>query len=343
MTARRKTRLLMLAAACGAALLIPACGAGDLPQNALDPEGPIARKVDNLFDPVFWIAVGVFVVVEGLLLFIVFRFRQRSPDQIPTQVHGNKVLEIAWTIAPSLLLFVIAFPTVAMIFELAEKPDNALEVTVTGHQWWWEIRYPDLGVVTANELHIPINQPVYLTIKSVDVIHSFWVPKLAGKQDMIPGRSNHLTIIAEHPERYLGQCAEFCGVSHANMRFRVMAQEQADFDAWVEQVRAEAATPADDLAQEGARIFAEGTWPKGACVGCHTIRGVEGAGGRLGPELTHFGSRTTLAGGTYRNTPENLARWLRDPNSLKPGALMPTLGLTDREVEALVAYLQTLE
>jgi cytochrome c oxidase subunit 2 len=328
-----------VATVAGLAFLLSACG-GNLPQNSLDPAGPVAHKIDNLFRPVFWIAVFVFVLVEGLLVFALVKFRHRPGNAVPTQVHGNKRLEIGWTIIPAVLLTVIAIPTVGTIFALAAKPSgNVLEVTVTAHQWWWEIEYPGLNVVTANEVHIPAGEPIYLTLKSVDVIHSFWVPRLAGTQDMEPGRTNHLTIQADQPGTYLGQCKEFCGISHANMRFRVIAQTQADFQAWVQQQQAAAAEPGPDAL---AVITSVG------CGGCHTITGVQDANGaplagKVGPDLTHFGDRTTFAGATEDNTPDSLGAWLRDPQAVKPGNDMVIRQLTEDEINALVAYLESLK
>src|SRR5919106_2315139 len=224
----------------GLAMLLAAC-TQDYPYNSLAPEGPVAEKQAELYWLVFWIAVAVFVLVEGLLVFAMIRFRRRSDDDTPRQIHGNTRLEVVWTIIPALLLAGVAVPTVGTIFDLAQTPSNALEVRVTAHQWWWEVEYPSLGVVTANEIHIPTDRPVSFQLESKDVIHSFSVPRLAGKQDIIPGRINPLTIVAPRAGTYFGQCQEFCGLSHANMHFRVVAQEPGDFDAWVEGQRQPAA------------------------------------------------------------------------------------------------------
>ena len=331
--ARRWTNALMVAFA----VLASACTV-EGPQSALDPEAPISRRIDRLFDPVFWIAVAVFFLVEGLLVYALIRFRSRSGDRgLPKQVHGNRRLEIAWTIAPALILAGIAVPTVGTIFSLSERPPgNLLEVEVVGHQWWWQVEYPGLEVVTANEIHIPTGRPIYLTLESKDVIHSFWVPKLAGKQDMVPGHVNRITLIADRPGTYLGQCAEYCGASHANMRFQVMAQTPAEFNAWVAGQRQAAVQPGN--AAEGARIFAQGQ-----CVGCHTVKGVGAARGIIGPNLTHFGSRSTIAAGILRNTPQNLASWLDDPPRIKPGSRMPDYNLSKEQIAALVAYLESLK
>jgi cytochrome c oxidase subunit 2 len=206
---------------------------------------------------------------------------------------------------------------------------------VRGWQWWWEFRYPDLGVVTANELHLPAGRPVVLHLEGPDVIHSFWVPQLGGKRDVTPGRLNRITLTPDAPGEYWGQCAEFCGASHANMGMRVFVRTAADFDAWVARQKAPPAEPGE-LAAAGKTVFASS-----ACVGCHTIQGV--SAGVLGPDLTHFGSRTMLAAGMWPNTPENVAEWVKDPQRLKPGVKMPALGLTDEQAKALAAYLTSLK
>jgi cytochrome c oxidase subunit II len=336
MTAKSKARLLV-ALSAGSGFLLAACG-GTLPQNTLKPAGPTARTIDRLFDPVFWIAVAVFFLVEGLLVVALIRFRHRPGTPVPVQVHGNRRMEIAWTIAPAVLLAVIAVPTLVTVFSLYRTPTNALTLEVTGHQWWWDVKYPSLGVETANEIHIPVGKKILVKVTSYDVIHSFWVPRLAGKQDLEPGKVNHLTIEADAPGTYLGQCAEYCGTSHANMRLRVIAQTPADFQTWAAaQQEPTTQPPADILTILGNR----------GCGGCHTINGVSVKGvplaGIIGPNLTHFGSRTTFAGSIFPNTPQELAAWLRNPPARKPGADMPNLGLSDQEVQALVTYLEGLK
>lgn len=321
----------------GVSVLLGACGQ-DLPQNSLDPAGPYAEKIHALFVPVFWIAAGIFFLVEGAMIFFLFRYRhRRGREEIPRQIHGNPRLEIAWTIVPALILAGVAVPTVRTIYELAQQPPpNALEVRVIAHQFWWRFEYLELGIVTANELHIPTGRPVVLRLESADVIHSFWVPRLAGKQDNVPGRTNMLVLQADEPGTFRGQCAEFCGLSHALMRFRVIAQDPADFEQWVRGQRRPAAEPTGKLAREGANLF-----QTVGCAACHTIAGTA-AQGKVGPHLTHLASRTTFAGATYDRTPENLARWLDNPDALKPGAKMPDLGLSEEQIRALVAYLETL-
>jgi len=332
MTARsRKARVATGLLLCGT-LLLTACSRTHLQQDSLNPAGPIARQEDNLFWPVFWIAVGVFVIVEGLLVISAVRFRHRAGRPIPKQIHGNSRLELAWTIAPAVLLAGIAIPTIGTIFSVASKPANALPVHVIGHQWWWEFDYPTYHFKTANELHIPAGKPVYLTLTAVDVIHSFWIPQLAGKQDVEPGRTNHLTVESDAPGRFFGQCAEFCGASHANMRFRVFAQNASDFADWVHGQQQHAQPPPAATLQI---MQAKG------CGGCHTINGVEGFVGVIGPNLTHFDSRTTFAGSMFLNNTVNLRHWLADPPGVKPGADMPNLHLTQEQIDALIPYLQS--
>jgi cytochrome c oxidase subunit 2 len=317
-------------------LLLTGC-AEDAPLDALEPDGPFARKADRLWDLTFALAVFVFIVVEGLIVYAVFRFRRRGDDDNPRQVHGNPRVEITLTILPALLLAFVAVPTVATVFELAEDPKDGLEITVVGHQWWWEYDYGELGVVTANELHIPTRRTVQLRLESADVIHSFWIPKLAGKKDVMPGRSNEMLLQADRPGIYGGNCAEFCGLSHANMRPSVVAHPPDEFEEWVASQRAAAVAPAEGSdAATGLQLFnAKG------CAGCHTVDGV--SQGKIGPNLTHLHARQTFAAGIFEMTDANLAAWLRDPPGEKPGAKMPNLGLNESEIADLVAYLRTLE
>lgn len=333
---RRYLQLALFTAALAA--LLAACSGPNLPYNSLDPAGPVARKQADLFWLVFWIAAAVFVLVEGMLLVVLWRFRRRSPSDKPRQVHGNTRLEIMWTIIPALLLAGVAVPTVGTIFDLAEIPEGAMHIEVTGHQWWWEIHYPSLGVVTANEVHIPAGEQIVMELGSEDVIHSFSVPRLAGKQDVVPGRTNTLNFSAYEPGTYRGQCQEFCGLSHAYMRFRVIAHTPDDFEAWVQDQLAEAAAPPP------AEIESIVT---GTCMSCHTIAGLESASGQPpaipAPDLTHIGSRETIAAGKLPNTVEGLSTWLRDPPAVKAGSKMPDYNLTEPQIEALVEYLRSLK
>jgi cytochrome c oxidase subunit II len=346
---RRSLRTWALQAAflvCSA-FLLSGCEGG--PLNVLGPGGENARKADELWNLTFSIAVGVFVLVQGALVFAVVRYRHK-PGRQAAQFHGNTKVEVILTAIPALILATIGFRTVGTIFDLAHEPqgEDVLEVNVQGRQFWWVYEYPDLEVVTANELHIPTGTPVALRIEGFDVNHSFWVPRLSGAQDMVPGRANGLTIEADEPGTYWGQCKEFCGLSHANMRLRVIAHDPADFDTWVSDQKQPAQQPSDALAAEGAELFvngaANGRFEGGpACATCHAIDGLEGAVGVVGPNLTHFKSRKTFAGAMFENSEPELRAWLNDPPGQKPGVLMPNLRLTDDEIDALVAYLETLE
>ena len=320
------------------AFLLAAC-AGDSPYSTLRPAGPVAEKQAELYLLVFWIATGVFVLVEGALIYTVIRFRRRSAADYPKQLYGNTRLEFAWTIVPAFILAFVAVPTVGTIFDLAEEPEGALRIEVIGNQWWWDVRYPSLNVVTANEIHIPTNQQVVVELSSKDVIHSFWPPLLSGKQDMVPGRTSTLNFSAYRPGTYLGQCAEFCGLSHANMRFRVIAHEPADFDAWVREQRAPAVTPqAGTSEEEGLGVF-----QTVGCLECHTVSGVENAVGTTGPNLTHIGSRQTIAAGVLPNDAEHLEEWIANPPAVKPGSKMPRYPMSEEQLEDLVAYLRSLK
>jgi len=325
---------------------------GDVPQNSLNPAGPTAAKVDSLFWMVFWIAAVIFVIVSVALLFAVLRFRERKgKPRAVRQVHGNTKLEIAWTIIPAVILAVVAVPTLSTLFEIRRAPaaeDNALQIEVIGHQWWWEFRYPEYGFTTANEMHIPTGRPVYLTLTSADVIHSFWVPRLSGKRDAVPGRLNNILLEADAPGTYIGQCAEFCGLAHADMRQRVFAETEADFEAWALAQATPAAVPTEGAALAGWEVF------QTQCTSCHAISGTS-ATAQLAPNLTHFASRTAFAGATLDNTEDHLRQWLRNPSSLVPmrpelndlaaGRVlgMPDLGLTEQQITDLIAFLETLE
>jgi cytochrome c oxidase subunit 2 len=328
-----------LAAAVGALVVLLAGCSYETPQTALEPKGPVARHIYHLSEPVFLVAGLVFVLVQGLVLYSVFRFRDRGQAE-PEQIHGNTRLELAWTLLPALTLFVIAIPTIKTIFDLSRKPPaGALEVTVTGHQFWWEYHYEESGITTANELVIPVSRPVSITLKGVDVIHSFWVPAFAGKTDVIPGRVNHMHFTADETGTFPGQCTEFCGLSHANMRNRAVVLTPDAFDTWVKAQLQGAATPAEGTqAAEGLKVYSQH-----GCGTCHTVAGV--SEGKVGPNLTHFQSRHTFAGSIYTNTPENLREWLSDPLKAKPGndMIIPGGPLKPDDITKLIAYLETLK
>ncbi len=332
----RGLRRLRLGLGLGVLILLATACASDAPMDTFKPAGPNARTIDNLITPVFWVAGVVFVAVEGLVLFFVIRYRHRDNSPEPVQIHGNSRLEVGWTLVPAAILVAVAIPTIATIFDLAREPANAINVTVTARQWWWEYNYTDLGVVTANELHMPVDRPLEITLIGDDVIHSFWVPSLAGKTDVVPGRENHMNMKGDKVGTYLGQCTEFCGLSHANMRLKAFVQTPADFQAWVDDQRRAAATPPPGDAADGLAVFnAKG------CGGCHAIQGV--SAGASAPSLTHLASRTTFAGALFNLTPENLRTWLENPPAVKPGAKMPDLNLSGDEITKLIAYLETLK
>jgi len=309
--------------------------ASNYPQTTLEPKSLIAREINDLLNNIVLWVVVIFVVVEAALVVTVVRFRRRPGGPPPQPIHGNTKLEITWTLVPAIILAFIAVPTVKTIFHVAEIPKNALEVRVVGHQWWWEFNYPQLGITTANELHLPVDRPVAFTLESVDVIHSFWIPAFSGKHDVITGRTNHMWFAAQSNGEYPGQCAEFCGASHANMMFKVFVSPQNEFDAWVAQQKAPVPAPdSTSLAAKGLAIF-----QKGQCVACHMIDGV--SYGVVGPNLSKVATRTTIAAGMFENTPDNLKAWIMDAPTHKPGSIMPNMNVSAADAEALAAFLQT--
>jgi cytochrome c oxidase subunit 2 len=316
-----------------AALGTTACGV-----ESLSPVTTQGRAITGLFNFVLVLSAGVFLLVTGLLVYIVVRYRGRPGEADPPQVHGNRTLEIAWTAAPLLLLGALFIPTIATMASVDAPSPSALRVEVIGHQWWWEYRYPDLGLVTANELHVPVGQPLRLDLGAADVVHSFWVPRFGWKRDTIPAKTNVLSAQVEEAGVYDGACTEYCGLQHAWMRIKVVAQPASEFDAWIAGQRAVAASPATDLQRRGQQVFANST-----CSQCHMVRGTA-AGAQVGPDLTHVGSRTQIAAGVLDNSAQNLARFIKDPNAVKPGALMPSFQtFSDDDLEALAAYLDGLK
>ncbi len=288
------------------------------------------------------ICAVIFVAVTYLLVHVIIRFRasRAADDREPPQVYGSQAIEVAWTVIPLLIVVVLFLATARTIFEIERAPlaGEALRVTVVGHQWWWEFRYPDLGVVTANELHLPVSEtarrrPAVLRLESVDVIHSFWIPQLNGKTDVIPNHPNSMWVEPLRVGTFYGQCAEYCGTQHANMQLRVVVHSTGDFDAWVSAQR----QPPAHSAGAGRAVFLAT-----ACVNCHTVQGTS-AQGTFGPDLTHLMARATLGAGVAPNTRDNLRRWISDPAHFKPGALMPAMNLADDQIDAVVAYLMTLK
>jgi cytochrome c oxidase subunit 2 len=334
----RTLRMLALLSLCGLMLLAAGCEIGH-PRSTVTPESDFASAVHDLYMQIFWWAVGIFVVVESLLLYAVFKYRVKTEShERPEQVHGHTRLEIFWTLVPAVILVFIAVPTIRTIFAVAAPPpENALHVKVTAQQWFWHFEYPDLGIRTANEMHVPAGRTVAVELHSADIIHSFWVPRLGGKRDVVPGRTNRLFFKTDRPGDYPGQCVEFCGASHALMRFDVVVEKPEAFERWAEAQKAPASTPTGPKAREGATAFLTS-----GCIACHRIQGTPSQS-TIGPDLTHVGSRKRIAAGILDNTPENMSRWIRDPQAVKPEAKMAKLELTEDQVEALVAYLQSLE
>ncbi len=340
--ARRPMKPKMLRGAAWALFLLPllaiGCSLAEYPQSTLHPHSDYAQDIQDLLEALTFWTVVIFVLVEGALILAVVKFRNRPGLPEPKHVHGNTLLEVAWTIAPAVILTFVAVPTVLTIFKTQGRaPEGAMKIKVVGHQWWWEFQYPDLGVVTASEMHVPVGKTVMVDIETADVLHSFWFPIVAGKRDAVPARTNNLWFTPDSIGVFPGQCAELCGTSHANMKMKLVVQSQTDFDAWIAGQKAPPAEPdSGSLAWRGKQLYSEQ-----ACIGCHTIEGI--SPGVLGPNLTHVGSRTSLAGAMFENTPEEMTKWIGDAPSRKPGSLMPALGLPAEDVAAIVAYLQSLK
>jgi cytochrome c oxidase subunit II len=313
------------------------------PTNIFAPASSPAKSIFGLSLFVLAVTGAIFLTVFTLLLYSVVKFRKGKNDdgREPPQVYGSNQVELAWTIIP-ILIVVALFMAAARVIAIVQKtspPRNAIAVTAIAHQFWWEYRYPDLGVVTANELHVPVTDPAHPTptviqLLSADTDHSFWVPRLAGKTDLIPNHQNTMWIDPQEAGVYLGQCAQYCGTQHAKMLLRVYVQSKDEFDRWIQQQRQP--TFINTAVSQGQRIF-ETT----ACINCHTVAGTV-ANGQFGPNLTHLMSRDTIGAGAALNTPENLRRWILNPDAIKPGSLMPAMQLNDQELDALTAYLETL-
>ncbi len=337
-------------------------------RSIFEPVGSIAQQQLDLFMWTYWLSWGVMILVAAVLLIAIVRFRRRGDESIPAQTHGNVPLEIAWTILPVIIVILVAVPTVRTIFATENRVEASADdliVNVTGYQWWWRFEYPEYGITTANELHIPQDRRVILNLASADVLHSFWAPKFAGKRDLIPNQDNQLWFVADGgdgeggevtpPGVYSGHCAELCLGAHAYMRFRVVVSDEAGFDGWVasfQDLEPQLAQSEDPEITRGRELFAQ----KG-CTNCHTIDNYRAnvmVGDPDFPNLTNFGLRNTVAAGVLDNTPENLAAWLRDPQTVKPGNYMPTLwplpdettdaqeAQVQAEVEAITAYLLSL-
>jgi cytochrome c oxidase subunit 2 len=359
--------------------LLTAC-AGEYPQSSINPASDFAEAIQSVYGQIFWWSVFILAVTWAALAYILVKYRERPDSPPPKQIHGHMGMEIAWTIVPALIVVAIAIPTIQTVFATQEVPEDSLVVEVIGHQYWWEYRYPENGgVVTANELHIPVGEPVSLRLHSDDVIHSFWIPQLGGKRDANPLRMrpegqdlkyNWIHFTASEPGVYWGQCAEFCGESHSLMGMRVVAETREDFDAWLadlttghpEQVTQSQALTAEGVQPTPTVTSAEDAQTQEArqlflanCSACHAINGVSEAG-QIAPNLTLLGRRTTIAAGMMENNVDNLVQWISDPQSIKPGALMPGLeyqggrapviwpafNLTPDQVRTLATYLYSL-
>ena len=385
-----------------AALAVAAVSCNEAhPNSTLDPHTDLGREIDFLWDRLLLLGTIVFVLVEVILIYVVFRYRRRENQGMPPQTHGSTKLEIAWTLIPAVILVFIAVPTVRTIFiTQAHAAPGSLNIEVTGHQWWWEFRYPDYGVTTANEIYIPAGRTVNFRLRSADVIHSFWAPELGGKRDVVTNRTNYMWYTPDSSissNVWNGFCAEYCGASHANMRFRVFTVTRQQFESWVagqklparfgaavsaaptagtqsgyifprEQVP-DYAVPHSPIpsglkftpgltgnAQRGLKVFTSS-----ACIGCHAIAGNPMAMGTTGPNLTHVGSRLTIAAGRFPNAAAYLALWIKNARAMKPEIIMPTLGvdeydpvlktkvtaatggLTDQQIADIVAYLTALK
>jgi cytochrome c oxidase subunit 2 len=316
----------------------------DAPMNTVSGITEWSKDINDVYGLVTWISVFVFFAVSIPLVYTLIRFRRREGDQsVPKQFHGNSTLEVLWTVIPVILLIFIAVPTWRVLFKHAKPQVNAMKIEAIGHQWWWEFRYPDLGITTANELHVPENTALNLTVYSEDVIHAFWIPKWGGKVDALPGHKNHLSLTSpalvdsskRGGEMYQGQCVELCGASHALMRFNAVVHTKQEFDSWAKTANT---PPVVETASQkaGEEVFLR-------CQACHAITGTASAqipGVKIGPDLTNFGSRKYLGAGVRPNTPENFAAWVKNPSSIKPGSLMPNLGLTDEEIAHVSSYLR---
>ncbi|HEY2841148.1 MAG TPA: cytochrome c oxidase subunit II [Pirellulales bacterium] len=345
----RRVCALALAAIAAGATLVSFCSrvAADENLSIFSPVSPPANSVRDLFNLILAITGAIFLLVEGLIVYSAIRYRRKPANAStePAQVYASAPLEMAWTVAPLLIVFVLFLVVVRSVVEAREDPTHAnrIEVTVIGHQWWWEYVYAGADgkrIITANELHVPCDDPgdptpVALTLESADVVHSFWVPRLAGKTDLIPGKTNRMWFATDAPATYYGQCAEFCGTQHANMKLLVISEPRADFNEW--------------LANEGRNAIEDPTVAAGrerflalACVNCHMIRGTSSRGA-VGPDLTHLMARKTLAAGAAPLDRDKLLAWIEDPDSIKPGSLMPNMHLSKSDCELLVNYLETLK
>ncbi len=319
-------------------------GCSGTPVNMLDARGPAAANIAELWWVMFVLGTAIFLLVVGIVLAIVLKRRSQADtdavDQRPDQ-RDNRWIMVGGIIMPLIVLAVVFGFTMRSMADL-NSDESELTIEVIGRRWWWEVNYPDLGITTANQIHIPVGVPVDIVLQSGDVIHSFWVPQLHGKMDAIPGRVNRLQIQADEAGHYRGECGEFCGIQHTHMGFVVVAQPPDAFDTWLAREQQPAAAPEDAQAVRGQEVFASA-----GCVYCHTIRGldfssIDASAVDLGPDLTHFASRLTIGAGILPNNRGNLSGWIANPQHIKPGVLMPASALSGDDLQALLAYLETL-
>jgi cytochrome c oxidase subunit 2 len=309
------------------------------PTSIFAPLSTPAQSIFELSIFVLAIAAAIFVVMTALLVYSVVRYRRRRDDdgREPAQVYGSLAIGLAWTIPPVIIVLVLFLASARVVFAVQNPAPtkDSLDVTVVGHQFWWEYRYPGLKIVTANELHVPVGTRTFLNLLSADTDHSFWVPRLAGKTDLIPNHLNRMWIEPKETGLYLGQCAQYCGTQHAKMLLRVYVDSREEFDRWVR--RQAAAAREDGRVAEGRKVF-----ERTACINCHTVSGTP-ANGRFGPDLTHLMSRETIGAGIASNTLENLRAWIRRPDDFKPGSLMPPMGLSESQLNDVTTYLSSLQ
>jgi cytochrome c oxidase subunit II len=331
-------RLLLTTVGFVSLLVLGACTHGT---SALNPLGPAASDIADHWWVMFWLGTAVYIAVALLLGYALIRGRRRARDADRSPINERWFFTVAGLVIPSIIITIVLVDSTRTGQAVINPPGPpVLTIDVIGHQYWWEVRYPEQGIVTANEIHVPAGQPVELRLTSADVIHSFWVPQLAGKRDLNPGKENVTWIQADEPGVYFGQCAEFCGVQHALMAMLLIAMPQDEFDQWVEDRLAATPEPDEEQLIRGAEVFVDA-----GCGHCHAIGDIveEPPTGFPGPDLTHFGSRQTLGSGIIENNPENLAIWVTNPHLMKPGVRMPVTDIEPDDLEALVAFLLSLD
>lgn len=335
MTARTRARSAVLGCAALVAALATACQ-GEHPQSIVHPRGPAAAAIGGLWWFLAVLVVAVFVVTMTLLVMALRRPRDDADDGPP--LGATRFVVVAGIVVPGIVLVGLLLASLGATVALRQPESSFTTVRIVGHQWWWHVEYPEFGIVTANELHVPVGEIIRLELTSADVVHSLWIPSLAGKIDLLPERQNEFWLQADEPGVYRGQCAEFCGVQHAHMALEVVALPRAEFDAWAARMAQEVRMPpSEPVARRGHDVFFAA-----GCAACHAIAGSE-ARARFGPDLTHLARRRMLAAATVPNGPAMLRRWIRTPQSIKPGNLMPPTPLTDEELDALVAFLLSRE